>query len=354
MAKLVTALACSHGPMLATPPDMWHLRAGADQKNPAHWFRGQRMTYDELLAVRAGEAADFAAAIAPEEKLRRYQLCQRALDELAQRFADARPDVVILLGNDQREVFKEDLTPAFTVYAGEHIQNIPLNEAQVQRLPPGVAIAEQGHCPPEGAAYPGAPEVADALIGALMDAHFDVARSTRLPGGQDRQHGIPHAFGFLYRRIMRDDPPPSVPLFINVGVAPNQPRAARCLALGHALHQAIAALPENLTVGVMASGGLTHFVIDEALDQRVLAALAAHDEAALAAVPEALFQGNTAEIKSWYPLAAMMHDMRWRMHLVDYVPCYRTQAGTGNAMGFVYWTPTGEKQDGEERNESGT
>jgi 3-O-methylgallate 3,4-dioxygenase len=25
--------------------------------------------------------------------------------------------------------------------------------------------------------------------------------------------------------------------------------------------------------------------------------------------------------------------------VVDYVPCYRTPAGTGNAMGFVYWKP---------------
>jgi 3-O-methylgallate 3,4-dioxygenase len=25
------------------------------------------------------------------------------------------------------------------------------------------------------------------------------------------------------------------------------------------------------------------------------------------------------------------------MTLVDYVPCYRSEAGTGNAMGFAYW-----------------
>jgi len=342
MAKLITALACSHGPMLATPPDMWHLRAGADQKNPAHWFRGQSMDFEALLDARGADVAKFTAAIEPAEKQRRYDACQQALDILARRFADNRPDVVILLGNDQREVFKEDLTPAFTVYAGEQIPNLPLTEAQIARLPPGIAIAEAGHCPPGGAVYSGAPQVADALIASLMDAHFDVARSAQLPGWQDRQHGIPHAFGFLYRRLMRDDPPPSVPLFINVGIAPNQPRTARCLALGHALHEAIAALPDDLTVGVLASGGLTHFVIDEALDQQVLAAFAAHDEAALAAVPEAMFQGNTAEIKNWYPLAALMHDLSWRMHLVDYVPCYRSPAGTGNAMGFAYWTPANE------------
>jgi hypothetical protein len=27
-----------------------------------------------------------------------------------------------------------------------------------------------------------------------------------------------------------------------------------------------------------------------------------------------------------------------RFHLIDYVPCYRSEAGTGNAMAFGYWT----------------
>ncbi|VVE83726.1 DODA-type extradiol aromatic ring-opening family dioxygenase [Pandoraea sputorum] len=339
MARIVFAMGCSHGPMLATPPLMWHLRAGADRKNPQHWFRGEAMAFDALLAARADESSRFAEAIAPEAMQERFDACQRALDTLAERFNEARVDVVILLGNDQREVFKEDLTPSITVYAGERIENIPLTEAQVARLPPGVAIAEEGHCPPEGATYPGAPDVADALVRSLCDGHFDVARSVRLPGGEDRQHGIPHAFGFLYRRIMRDTPPPSVPIFLNVGIAPNQPRAARCLAFGHALRAAIEQLPGDLRVAVLASGGMTHFVIDEALDRHVLNAFAEHDEAALADIPEPYFNGNTAEIKSWYPLAAAMHDLDWRMTLVDYVPCYRTEAGTGNAMAFAYWTP---------------
>ncbi|UVA80874.1 protocatechuate 3,4-dioxygenase [Pandoraea commovens] len=339
MARIVFAMGCSHGPMLATPPQMWHLRAGADRKNPQHWFRGEAMAFDALLAARADESPRFAEAIAPEAMQQRFDACQRALDTLAERFNEARADVVILLGNDQREVFKEDLTPSITVYAGERIENIPLTEAQVARLPPGVAIAEEGHCPPDGATYPGAPDVADALVRSLCDRHFDVARSVRLPGGEDRLHGIPHAFGFLYRRIMRDAPPPSVPIFLNVGVAPNQPRAARCLAFGHALRAAIEQLPSDLRVAVLASGGMTHFVIDEALDRHVLNAFAEHDEAALADIPEPYFNGNTAEIKSWYPLAAAMHDIDWRMTLVDYVPCYRTEAGTGNAMAFAYWTP---------------
>ena len=40
----------------------------------------------------------------------------------------------------------------------------------------------------------------------------------------------------------------------------------------------------------MASGGLTHFVVDEALDQKVLAAMVSGDEEALAALPENVFK----------------------------------------------------------------
>ena len=339
MANLVCALACSHGPMLATPPELWHLRADADRKNPGHWFHGHALPYEKLLAQRGQDVTRFAAACRATEQRQRYDACQHALDQLAERFFRSRPELVLVLGNDQREVFKDDLTPALTVYAGERIENIPLDASQRERLPPGVAIAEQGHCPPDGATYPGAPEFADMLVRALAKLHFDVARSARLPGGEDRQSGIPHAFGFLYRRIMGDAPPPSIPLFLNVGVAPNTLRARRCLELGHALRLAIGELPAQLRIAVLASGGMTHFVIDEALDRLVLTAMADHDEAALAAVPEDYFNGNTAEIKCWYPLAALMRDLGWRMELIDYVPCYRTEAGTGNAMAFAAWSP---------------
>jgi hypothetical protein len=212
-----------------------------------------------------------------------------------------------------------------------------LSAEAVEKLPPGIAIAEAGHCPPGGATYPGAPAQANAVVESLIAQEFDIATSERLPAMPGRQHGIPHAFGYVYRRITRDLPPPSIPIFTNVGVGLNRPTAKRCLAFGHALKRAIDALPGELKVAVVASGGLTHFCIDESLDARVLDALRRRDEAALSAIPEALFAGNSSEIKSWLPLAAVMNDSARTMRLVDYVPCYRTEAGTGNAMGFAIW-----------------
>lgn len=334
MAKIVCGIATSHGPMLATPPEQWHLRAGADQKNPAHWYQGQKLDYAALLKLRE---PGFAAQVTARAMASNFAQCQRSLDQLAAHFTAAKPDLVLILGNDQREVFGEELTPAFTVFTGSAIENIPLSEADVARLPPGIAVAEEGHCPPGGATYPGAPEHANAIVETLIAQEFDVATTARLPQHEGKQSGIPHAFGYVYRRIMQDVAPPSIPLFTNVGVGLNRPTARRCLGFGHALKRAIDALPADLKVAVIASGGLTHFCIDEALDQQVLRAFRERDEAALAAIPEPLFNGNTSEIKSWLPLAAVMNDANLPMRLIDYVPCYRTEAGTGNAMGFAVW-----------------
>jgi len=329
MAEIVLGVATSHGPMLSTPADQWGLRAEADRRNRQHVFRGKTYDYETLLRER-GPA--FEKEIDPEVWRSRHAQCQRALDVLAEKLGDAAPDVAVIVGNDQREIFKEDLTPAITLYLGQRIENLPSTPSERARMGPGLAVAEEGHCPPEGATHEGAPELASHLIRSLTAGEFDVAQASSLGG-----HGIPHAYGFVYRRILKDAPPPSVPVILNVGYPFNRPTLRRCLALGRALDQAISAWDGPERVALIASGGLTHFVIDEELDRRVLDALERADEDAIAALPEDLFQSGTAEIKNWLPVAAAMNACGRRFHLVDYVPCYRSQAGTGNAMGFACW-----------------
>ena len=46
---------------------------------------------------------------------------------------------------------------------------------------------------------------------------------------------------------------------------------------------------------------------------------------------------GTAEIKNWYPVISAMNAAGLKYHQIDYVPCYRSEAGTGNAMCFAYW-----------------
>ena len=330
MAEIVLGIGTSHGPLLSTPPEKWDLRAQADRLNKQHYFRGRSYDYESLLKERA---PGFANEITIETRRERHARCQRALEAVGRKFKDVAPEAFVIVGNDQREIFSDDLTPAVTVFRGKEIENIPDKKPEVS---PGLKAGESGNCPPEGATYAGAQDLADHIIHSLMADDFDVTQATKLPNDCARL-GIPHAYGFVYHRVLGDTPPPSVPIIFNVHYEPNRPSVRRCIALGHAVRRAITSWTGHKRVALVASGGLTHFVIDEEFDQAVLGAMERGDEDALARLPENYFRVGTAEIKNWLPVIAAMIAERKRFHKIDYVPCYRSEAGTGNAMAFVYW-----------------
>src|SRR5579864_2677270 len=300
MAEIVLGIGSSHGPLLSTPPEQWDLRAKADRENKKHWFRGKTYDFETLLKERA---PGFADQVTVEVRRDRFQQCRRAMEVLGKKFKEAAPEAVVILGNDQREFFDEGLTPSITVYRGAQIKNVQ----HLHEDAPGLNIAEPGNSPEEGATYPGASELADHILDSLEAENFDLAQSDITPKAAPRG-GIPHAYGFLYHSILGDTPPPSVPIILNVHFPHNVPKNRRCLDLGSALYRAIRSFDGCGRVAVMASGGLTHFVIDEDLDRKILAAMAAGDVKALAEIPESLFKVGTAEIKNWYPVIAAMNE----------------------------------------------
>jgi Catalytic LigB subunit of aromatic ring-opening dioxygenase len=181
------------------------------------------------------------------------------------------------------------------------------------------------------------PELGRHLIRSAMMEGFDLAQLTRLPEGEIGSNAVPHAFGFIYRRVMRDCVPPQTPVFVNTFYPPNQPTAARCYNFGRLLARAAASWPSEQTIAFVASGGLSHFVVNEAFDRVVLDAMLAGDAAALTSLPENMFESGTSEIKNWIVVAGAMAEAGLKMKLIDYVPCYRSEAGTGSGMGFAYW-----------------
>ena len=87
-----------------------------------------------------------------------------AMQVLRDKLAAARIDLAIILGNDQLEVFKEDLIPSLLVCTGTEIENLPLSDEERKKLPVGIEIAMPGYCPPERAVYPGSPREALATV----------------------------------------------------------------------------------------------------------------------------------------------------------------------------------------------
>jgi hypothetical protein len=91
----------------------------------------------------------------------------------------------------------------------------------------------------------------------------------------------------------------------------------------------------DLRVAVIASGGLSHFVIDENLDRGVLQAIAAQDAANLRSVPPQALRSGSSEILNWILAAGALEGLTadW----TSYLPIYRTPAGSGVGMGFLIW-----------------
>jgi 3-O-methylgallate 3,4-dioxygenase len=329
VAEIVLGMATSHGPMLVTDIETWGARIPADRA-ARHPWRGRTWSFEELLEARRAEGLE--RQITQSVWYERQQRCQKAIEELADVFAAARPDVAVIIGNDQMEIFDERFIPALSIFHGDLITNHELSPERFAKLPTGVGISMGGYIPKGGADYRGQPELARAIIARAVADNFDLAVMKTLP-----KPSTPHAFGFVYRRIMRDQPVPSVPVLINTFYPPNQPSVQRCYDFGKSILKAIQDWDSSARVAVLASGGLTHFVIDEQVDQLFFQALRDREISRIAALGESVFQDGTSEMKNWVPLAGAMADLGFEPTIVDYVPCYRSEAGTGNAMGFVHW-----------------
>lgn len=329
MAQIVLGIGTSHGPMLVTETEIWGARVPND-KVVTHAYKGGDWSYDQLVEARAGEG--LAEQVTKEVWDQRQAQCQANIERLADIFEEARVDVAVIVGNDQNEIYRSSLNPAFAVHYGDTITNYEFSEERMSEVPPGIELSLPGYIPRGGAEYAGCPDLALKIIEQAIADEFDVAAMASMPRPE-----TPHAWGFVYRRIMRDNPVPSVMVTVNTFYPPNQPTMRRCYKFGQSIVEAIRAWDSDKRVALIGSGGLTHFVIDEEVDRTFLEALKSGDLEPVFALGEKTFRDGTSEMKNWIPVAGAMGQLGLAPQVLDYIPCYRSPAGTGNAMGFVYW-----------------
>lgn len=325
MAKIVLGIATSHTPMLNTPAKDWPSFIDRDGVRQFLDKEGEPATYEELLTRPDPRAA---AELSPERFKARHDKAQAAVDHLKESVRRAELDALIILGDDQKELFYEDHLPAFLVYYGETIRNVPLSPhfkgPEWSRLATARYYEEK-----EPRDYPVAAPLALHLIDELIDREFDVASSNGLGEGK----GEGHAHAFVRKRLMENQALPVVPVFLNTYYPPNQPTPARCWKLGEAIRAAVESFPGDARVGIVGSGGLSHFVVDEELDRGVIDALKRKDGAALQSLPRKKLNSGSSEIRMWIAVGgAVGHlDMAWS----QYIPGYRTPAGSGTGLGFA-------------------
>ena len=297
MAKLVGGAAMSHAPQLMLNPDNWH-----------------------LLNNRQGENLPVKPALEKETqevKWAKWNGCMAAIGKLRDHVAALRPDVLILVGDDQHENLIDDNMPPFTIFMGKEA------EASLSLRYLNQSKSENR------TKYSIDAKLAEALLNGLMEEGFDpsYSRQTRYAGG------LGHAFARVLKFVSPEANYKVIPVMINTYYPP-APSPQRCVKFGQALARVLRQIPGPERVVIVGSGGLSHTKIDEDLDAGFIRALQRNDLDYMAQMPAADLVEGTSEIRNWIVTAAAA-DSRGTM--VDYYPLYRTATGVGCAMGFAYW-----------------
>ena len=297
MAKLVACMAMSHGPQLMVKPADWHLL---------------RNRQGEKLPVKPEMASE-----TDDVKQVKWNRCMEAIGVLHDKLAALKPDIVVLVGDDQHENILADNTPPFTVFIGEQAEASTSLKYYKQELSENRA------------SYRIDSVFAASMLNSLMENGFDPAysRTTRYAGG------LGHAFARVLKFLTPAADIAVVPVMVNTYFPP-APSPKRCAQFGQALANAIRRQPGDQRVVVIGSGGLSHTKIDEALDREFIGYLENGDITAMAAMPAGVFVEGTSEILNWIVTAAAA-DRKGSM--VAYQPLYRTETGVGCAMGFATW-----------------
>lgn len=357
MADIVLGIGTSHSPLLSLKPELWTEFASRDHLNtelcyPPH---GWAMTYSEALDYLPKEI--IAKHRGEEPYAEQAAAFKRALDTLATTLQEAKPDITIIISDDQDEWLYEDNMPRFSIYWGDSVKLLP------RKPPPGtnpeiaratvVGFGEFELDVPVDSTF------ARYLLEYLCERDFDLAHFTHVSqpyGGKvmrryptrtgettavketpPHEQGLPHGFAFIVARLFDNKPGPIVPFFQNTCYPPNQPSPRRSFQLGGAIAAAVREWDSPAKVAIVASGGLSHFTVDEELDRGVLAALEKKDAAALKATPRERLFSAASETLNWIALGGAMQETSLKMDLVDYVPVYRTPAATGGGWAFARW-----------------
>ncbi len=325
---IVAAFGSSHSTMQFAGLENWlETFDHVDVKAPLFEADGESSSYGTFLARAAPRAQSLMSRTAIEA---RFAATMTAQASLRQRIEASRLDALIVIGDDQRELFQDECRPAIAVYYGDTIRN-----AAQPKVTPDDWYKRAGlRRRPEhdDAHYPCHAALGRYLIEGLGARSFDVTAVRSLVGEQSEGH----AYNSIQALYLAGRPVPIVPIMLNTYYPPNQPTPARSLELGIALGELAEQFSGAARIGIMASGGLSHFTVLEDLDAEVIAALKRKDAGRLAGIDPKRLRGGTSEIRNWICAAGAVRklDLGW----VEYVPGYRSSALTGVGLCFAHWS----------------
>jgi protocatechuate 4,5-dioxygenase beta chain len=149
--------------------------------------------------------------------------------------AENPPDVVILVYNDHASNFSLEMIPTFAIGCAESFQ--PADEGYGPRPVPVV----EGH-----------PDLAWHIAQSTILDEFDMTIVNKM----DVDHGLTVPMSLVFGQP-EQWPTKVIPIAVNVVQYP-PPTGNRCYALGEAIRRAVESFPEDLTVHIWGTGGMSH------------------------------------------------------------------------------------------------
>jgi len=311
MGTIIAAMASSHA-YTFLEPKFWDKRREHTRANYKRRF-GVEPPDEPQVAEETLEANEA-----------RYKNISAGLNFLRDRINALRPDILLLIGDDQNENFLENNLPQFSIYVGKRL----------------VAADRHGNA---GGTYRCDPGAAWTLLEQCVESGIDLAYSTEFPN----DHLISHAHREPLEYLQIDGDLSVVPIFINAIHVP-APTPARCYQFGATLQNVIGALPSEKRVAVYASGGLSHFSagypwdhykgpctlgsICQDFDRKIIDWMKnrrGHELAGLS--NKDLIQNGEIELRQWITLMGMIGDRK--PDLLTYEPFFRGLLG----MAVGYW-----------------
>ena len=302
-------LASSHAPNMFAPAEKWAIRYSERTRGKPQPGEAQH----ETIEIIQGYIERITAAFR----------------ELERQLAAYQPDALIMVGDDQGEVFDRLVgMPTIGLLLAEEAAG-SLGLEHLGESAPKEMVRLRGH-----------PELAEFLAQGLIDHNFDITCMHKLQATGRPERGLGHAFTRTAPKLMPDLNIPVVIIFLNCYYPP-LPTARRCYDLGRTLREILDERPER--VAIYGSGGLSHDPvgpragwIDQPLDRFLLQALADGKPEKLLGLytfDSDTVRSGTGEIRNWITVAGALHDRR--ATIVDYIPAYHAVTG----LGFAAWPP---------------
>ncbi|MHB8575342.1 MAG: DODA-type extradiol aromatic ring-opening family dioxygenase [Dehalococcoidia bacterium] len=303
-------LASSHSPLMWVPPADW--TRIFDRMKPEV---REHLPYTARLEIASLEMREGY-----------HHRIHTAFARLREQVQAYRPDALIMIGDDQGDMFDLANNPTFSIYTGD--EPIWGRDVRDWNVPPPQRkkVVFQNH-----------PELAKHLLKGLIKRGFDMANVGKFDPRGAPERGVSHMVSNLVPEVDPAGEIPIVCVFLNEYYPP-LPSAERCAQLGAAIPDILADRPER--VAIYASGGLSHYPgefnmgwIDRPLDEWILERLARNDLQALNHLftfDSDTMRAGTGEVRAWISVAAAMNRPA---KVLEYVPAHSTVTGCG----FAYW-----------------